>query len=117
MEWINDTQYSCPILMFLQSLIKREQFWQYGSDGWKLMMLPTVCAHSIWSASTVKKECDFWNSRFGIKLRKWCGTQQREYRIKLNNRIDDLLERQIESVKPDILDANFIYQENLDASN
>jgi hypothetical protein len=110
MEWINDHGYTCPLLMWIQSVIKPKQFWRYGSDGWVLMEMQTVRARSIWSHRTINLEVKFWQSKIGFKIRQWCGHQQREYRLKTEHYIEDLLEREIKPVKHDVLESNFIYQ-------
>lgn len=78
--------------MYLQSLIKRKQFWRYGADGWVLMELPTVRARSIWSKRLILMETRFWQSRLGLKVRIFCGNQQREFRLKWSRKIDELIE-------------------------
>lgn len=91
---MTDNRYTCPILMYIQSLIKPKHFWRYSSSyGWVLMELPTVQARPIFSERLIRLECKFWNSRIGIRLKLWCGTKQREQRVKMVNEIDELREQ------------------------
>lgn len=107
MNWITDNSYTCPLLMFFQSLVKPKQFWRYGSDGWVLMALDNVRASCIFPRWLIGLEVALWNSKIGIKLRsRW--QQQREFRLRLNQVADKYIERSIQGEKRDILNSEFV---------
>ena len=81
MEWINDNPYTCPLLMLFQGWVKWQK-WHYGCDGWVLIQSPTARARCMWPSWIVLFEHRLWQSFVGIRIRKWCGSQQREYRLK-----------------------------------
>lgn len=83
-EWINDTPYTCPILLVVQGIVKR-QSWSYGCDGWRLMGGKTYEARCIWPRWMILAECRLWNSWIGLRVRMTCGSQQREYRLRQQN--------------------------------
>lgn len=81
-EWINDNSYTCPVLMKVQGWIRRQK-WSYGCDGWVLLSRPNVRARCQWPRWMILSECWLWNSRAGIRLRVFCGSnQQRESRLR-----------------------------------
>jgi len=81
MEWLNDHPYTCPILMYGQSWLKWQK-WHYGCDGWVVLQSVKARATCMWPDWLVMTEYQFWNSWMGCWVRKWCGTQQREYRLR-----------------------------------
>ena len=80
-QFLTDHGYTCIMLMWLQSVIKRQQ-WKYGiSSGWRLMEGPHSQARCIWPDWLVLLECRLWNSRLGQRAKQWIGTGSREHRL------------------------------------
>ena len=79
-EWINDTPYTCVLLMVIQGWLKRQR-WHYCGDGWVLIESQNCQARYCWPHWLIRAECRWWNSRLGVVIRWACGSQQREYRL------------------------------------
>lgn len=79
-EWINDTPYTCPLLMAAQQWLCCQK-WRYCSSGWVLMKQPNSRAQCMWPKWLVMIETKMWGSVAGMRLRRLCGSQQREYRL------------------------------------
>lgn len=82
LEWLNDNPYTCPVLMVVQGLIRRQK-WHYGCSGWVLLEQPHARARAMWPGWLVLAEARWWNTWLGVRIRGWCGTQQREYRLRM----------------------------------
>lgn len=81
MQWISDNPYTCPILMWIQSVLYWQK-WEYGSSGWVVLSGKNSRATCKWPVWAVMLECSFWNGPIGGRIRGWIGYDTREYRLK-----------------------------------
>ena len=87
-QWINDNPYTCPMLMLVQGWVCWQK-WNYGCDGWTLLSGPhsrATCQFPVW---LIRAECRCWDSWIGCQVRRAAGSDQREYRLKSQQMIDE----------------------------
>lgn len=65
--WIFNHPYTCPLLMWLQGIIKGQQWVFTQHSGWRLLESPTVVARCLWPNWLIMIEHRLWQRHFFLK--------------------------------------------------
>ena len=65
--WVFNHPYTCPLLMWVQGIV-RGQRWEFSQhSGWRLLETPTVVAICMWPFWLIDIEYRLWQRHFFLK--------------------------------------------------